>query len=84
MEGHEACANFLEKSVKDLLLHPVTPDTAAQEALLAGVVPVFTEEDNRKLLSPPTCEKVLKTVSASNLHAAPGTDGLPSFIYKEC
>ena len=27
---------------------------------------------------------VLETVTSSNLHAAPGTDGLPGLLYKEC
>ena len=84
IEGHEACAKFLESIVEDLLLHPATLDPVAQEALLAEIVPVFSEEDNRKMLTPPTCETVLKTVNASNLYAAPGTDGLPSLLYKEC
>ena len=48
------------------------------------MVPVFTAEDNKKMLTPPTDADVLETVSSSNLHAAPGTDGLPSLLYKEC
>ena len=48
------------------------------------MVPVFTQEDNEKFLTPPTKEKVYKTISKSNLHAAPGTDGIPSLLYKEC
>ena len=68
------------KTVEDQILHPVTLDPAAQEALLAEVLRVFTAEDTRKLLSPSTQEKVLKTVNASNLYAAPGTDSLPSLL----
>ena len=45
---------------------------------------MFTAEDNRKMLLPPSNSDVLETVSSSNLHAAPGTDGLPSLLYKEC
>ena len=62
IEGHEACANLLEKSVEDLLLNPADLDQEAQEALLAEVVPVFTEEDNKMMLTPPTSKTVLKTV----------------------
>ena len=36
------------------------------------------------LLLPPTRKEVEETLTASNLHAAPGTDGLTSFFYKEC
>ena len=84
VEGHDSCASFLEQSVQDLLLHPAQLDPRAQEVLLNEVVPVFTREDNEMMLTPPTNHEVLKTVEASNLHAAPGTDGLPSLLYKEC
>ena len=36
------------------------------------------------LLSAPTKKEVEETLSASNLHAAPGTVGMTSFFYKEC
>ena len=84
VEGHDACASFLEQSVEDLLLHPAQLDIQAQDVLLQEVLPVFTKEDNEKMLTPPTNQEVLKTIDASNLHAAPGTDGLPSLLYKEC
>ena len=84
IEGHEECASFLESTVEDLLLHQAQLDPLAQEVLLAEVVPVFTQEDNARLLTPPTNKEVLDTVSASNLLAAPGSDGLPSLLYKEC
>ena len=35
LHGHTACAEYLEKSVEDLLLHPAELDPAAQQALLA-------------------------------------------------
>ena len=84
IEGHAACASFLEQTVEDLLLNHAELDLQAQQTLLAEVLPVFTQEDNLKMLTPPTDDDVLETVSASNLHAAPGTDGLPSLLYKEC
>ena len=82
--GHKACAEYLEKTVEDLLLHPAHLSDEAQNTLLAEVTPVFTEADNRKLLKLPTKLHVYETLAASNLHAAPGTDGLTSFFYKEC
>ena len=84
IDGHNACSAFLEKTVEELLLFPAGLDSTAQQALLSEVVPVFTQEDNQKFLTPPTRDSVYKTVSKSNLHAAPGTDGIPSLLYKEC
>ena len=49
LEGHHACANYLEKAVGDLLLHPAALDSAAQDALLKEVQPVFTDKDNDML-----------------------------------
>ena len=83
LEGHEACANYLEKTVEDLLLHPADLDKVAQETLLKEVKVVFTEEDNKRFLTPPTKEKVRKVLYASNLMAAPGTDGIPGLLYTE-
>ena len=48
------------------------------------ILPCFTEADNALLLAPPTLQDVKDTVTDSNLHAAPGTDGITSFFYKEC
>ena len=45
---------------------------------------MFTGQDNEKFLKLPTLERVKKVVSSSNLYAAPGTDGIPSLLYKEC
>ena len=84
LEGHEQCSLYLEKCVEDLLLHPPQLDADAQDALLNEVDHVFTAADNEMLLSAPTKKEVEETLSASNLHAAPGTDGLTSFFYKEC
>ena len=55
LEGHQACADFLEKTVEDLLLHPVQLNQAAQDALLAEVDPAFTASDNALLLKQ-TCQ----------------------------
>ena len=84
LEGHTACASLLERSVEDLLHHPAVLDQHLQQVLLDEVEPVFTAEDNVKFLVPPDAEKVKKVVNSSNLYAAPGTDGLPGLLYKEC
>ena len=83
IEGHEPCASFLEKTVEDLLQHPAALDKVAQDTLLKEVEVVFTEQDNKKFLTTPTKEIVLKVISNSNLLAAPGTDGIPGLLYKE-
>ena len=84
LEGHDKCAEYLEKVVEDLLLTPEELNHAAQQALLDEVEPVFTDEDNLKLLAEPSKEEVFKTISESNLHAAPGNDGLTNYFYKKC
>ena len=84
IEGHEACAGFLENSVADLLLHPAHLDQAAQQVLLDEVVPVFTDADNQMLCTLPDKEEVKEILWNSNLHAAPGTDGLTAYLYKQC
>ena len=84
IEGHTACAEFLERTVENLLLNPVNLNPLAQAALLENVEIVFTEDDNIKLLAEPTRQEVIDTLSESNLHAAPGTDGLTSHFYHKC
>ena len=84
LEGHELCAAYLERTVEDLLLHPAALNSLSQQVLLSEVVPVFTSQDNDKFLNPPTMDTVQEVVNSSNLYAAPGTDGLPSLLYKEC
>ena len=59
-------------------------DAVAQDVLLAEVDPVFTAADNALLLKTPSKKEVFETLSQANLHAAPGCDGLTSFLYKEC
>ena len=44
--GHRACADYLERSVEDLLLLPVQLDQHAQDVLLDEVGQVFSEDDN--------------------------------------
>ena len=74
----------MEKSAENLLLYPAELNPAAQQTLLSEVVPVFSAEDNLKILKVPTAKDVRETVCNSNLNAAPGTDGIPGLFYKEC
>ena len=83
LEGHDACSSFLSRELEKLLLNPAVLDEAAQATLLAEVKPVFTERDNLKLRTLPTKDLVKNVLFDSNLNAAPGTDGLTSFLYKE-
>ena len=76
LEGHDQCAQYLEQTVADLLLHPAHLDQSAQEVLLKEVKPVFTSKDNIMLKKIPDKEEIKRSVWSSNLHAAPGSDGL--------
>ena len=67
-----------------MLLTDANLNHAAQISLPVEISLCFTESDKAILLSPPTLQNMKETVSNSNLHAAPGTEGIPSFIYKEC
>ena len=82
--GHQQCADYLEKSVAELLLHPAALNNAAQQELLAEVDVVFTEEDNKLMTKLPDKKEVKESVWSANLHAAPGTDGLTTFLYYHC
>ena len=78
------CAAFLEQEVKNLLLTDAGLDPSSQNTLLDELTPCFTEADNAILKSPPTLKSVKENIDASNLHAAPGCDGIPSLLYKVC
>ena len=52
--------------------------------LLSEVSPVFTEADNVILKKSPSKAELKEVLASSNLHAAPGTDGLTSYLYNEC
>ena len=84
LEGHDQCAHYLEQTVADLLLQPAQLDEAAQAVLLKEVQPVFTSKDNAMLKKLPDKEEVKQSVWSSNLHAAPGSDGLTTFLYQQC
>ena len=84
LEGHYACAKYLENEVGNLLLHPASLDEAAQDALLQEVRPVFTDEDNAMLMKTPSPEEVKESLFSANANAAPGNDGLTNLVYKHC
>ena len=84
MEGHARCAQYLEKTVANLLLYPAQLDETAQDVLLREVAEVFTDKDNEMLTAIPTKVEVEESLKTSNLHAAPGNDSITSFLYKEC
>ena len=84
LEGHDQCAAYLEGQVGDLLLHPAPIDQAARDCLLGEITKVFTAKDNENLLKVPDMKVVKKVVDKSNLLAAPGTDGIPSYLYSKC
>ena len=84
LEGHTQCSQYLEEKVGDLLLQPSLVDQVARDIMLAEVEKVFTDQDNLKLCKIPSMENVKEVLSASNLMAAPGTDGIPSLLYSKC
>ena len=73
-----------EDSVGQVLLYLPNLDFAAQKELLQEVKSVFTIKDNAMLYKAPTQEEVKKNFATSNLHAAPGTDGLTFFFNHHC
>ena len=84
VEGHDACANYLENLVSDLLLQPAVLEKLSQDALLAEIDTVVTEADNAMLKTTPTKAEVLEALKAANHQAAPGTDGITSLVYRVC
>ena len=82
LEGHKDCADFLVSQARDLLSKPAELNIESQRFLLEEIEPVYTSEDNVKLLAAPTLKELKETLARANLHAAPGTDGIPSLLYK--
>ena len=84
IQGHQEVAKYLEKTVEELFLSPLSEDVTAEQALLNEVQPCFTEADNQMLESTPSPEEVRRVLRKANLNAAPGTDGLPALVYAVC
>ena len=81
--GQKKCVAFLESSIKDITDGSSNLDESSQRILLNETEKVFTPEDNEILLKTPSKDEVYKMLSESNVHAAPGSDGLTSLVYKE-
>ena len=62
LEGHDACAEYLENVVADLLLNPAGLDATAQEILLSEIETVVTDSENAMLSALPTKQDVLETL----------------------
>ena len=84
VEGHSECAKALKSNVSNHLSNPALLNPLAQEILLNEVDVSFTEEDNSKLKSVPTKSEIKSVLDSCRPHAAPGTDGLTVFLYKQC
>ena len=84
LEGHDQCAEYLEGLVSELLLKPADLDQAAQQVLLGELDQIVTEPENDMLGAVPTKQEVHEALKAANAKGAPGTDGIPSLLYKVC
>ena len=84
LNGHDKCAAFLEDSVTELLDNPHEQNEEDTRLLLNEVESVFSEDDNKMLLAPPTLVEIKEVLKKTNLTAAPGNDGIPSLLYSVC
>ena len=82
--GHEACTEYLEIAVAEILTKPAELDIEAQNILLKEVKPVFTKADNVMMKKMPDKKEVKESVFSANANAAPGTDGLSILVYSHC
>ena len=80
--GHDQCMDFLEREVMDLFSNIHYPNHSNEKELLDEIEPVFTQDDNDKLLLVPEENEVKNVISSSELSAAPGEDGISSMVYK--
>ena len=84
LEGHSACAHYLENAVGDLLMSYPKLDENSQNSLLKEVKHVFTVEDNTMMLKRPSKDEVKESLWSAKVNAAPGTDGLTNLLYRHC
>ena len=84
IKGHEAVQAHLEASVEKLLneAEPLCP--RAQESLLKLIPKTVDAELNSKLLKKPTKGEMYRILKKANFRGAPGLDGIPACVYKEC
>ena len=64
--GHKNCSNYIEQSVKNLLVTPFQFDQNMQKELLNELDTVFSDEDNEQLLKVPLKEEVHQTILSAN------------------
>ena len=81
IKGHKKCSEYITQSVANLLETPYNFCATSQNVLLNEVEPVFTEEDNEKMLEIPNKSEIYDILKDSNLHAAPGNDCITSYFY---
>ena len=79
--GHKDVSKAITESVAELLENKFFHSEEAQKDLLKEVKPVFTSLDNDMLTQLPDKEEVLSVLKESNLHSAPGTDGITNYFY---
>ena len=84
VEGLVECAKALEQNVTNNLTNLAPLDPLAQEILLKEVEVSFSEEDNLKLIAPPSKNEIKTVLDSCRPHVAPGTDGLTVYLYKHC
>ena len=84
IEGHVSCAQYLESKARELLESPAELDPQSQQILLSEITPSITDDDNKMMEALPTKDEIFQALSASNLSAAAGSDGIPGLLYKEC
>ena len=78
IQGHKKCSDYIIQDVKDLLENLFLEKKESQETLLKEIEEVFIDKYNEDLLKVPTEQEVKEVLKESNLHAAPGSDGLTS------
>jgi len=84
LAGHEACSNYLQLTVAEILGNPANLDAESQKVLLDELEVKFTAQNNEMLNAIPTKSDIKAAVFSSNSDAAPGNDGLTNLLYKEC
>ena len=82
--GQDECHRFLENDVKNLLSNEHVEDEESTTDLLNEIQSTITDEDNEILLKTPDMNEIKNVIKDSNLHSAPGFDGVPVALYDAC
>jgi hypothetical protein len=75
--GHDECAEFLEREVRELLTKVHIGDENCMDDILKEAKSVITEGDNQVLLKEVEETEVKSVISNSNLKSSPRLDGIP-------